>query len=82
MALEVVTPRIDRLRADLNTAEFLTKNNSHWSKKELDIALFGFCYAKASEDILYQLCCMSGRHDDIVNELKGLIKQLESKNEK
>tara|TARA_R110000737_G_C14624761_1_gene494634 strand:- start:48876 stop:49124 length:249 start_codon:yes stop_codon:yes gene_type:complete len=68
--------RIARLQEDLNTARFLVKNNPHMSKKELNAAKFGFCYAKASSDILYQLACMSGRHDNIVEELENLVTRL------
>lgn len=75
------TARIERLEQDLKTAKNLVENNTQWNKKQLGIALFGFCYGKAEEDIVYALACMSGRHNDIVNELTGLIESLESKEE-
>jgi len=70
--------RIERLTEDLNTVKHLVKNNSQWNKKEMNIALFAFCYTKASSDIMYQLACMSGRHDDIVKELETLIESLKN----
>lgn len=68
--------RIKRLESDLSLAKNLVKNNSHWSEDELNAAKFGFCYALAKTDILYQLTCMSGRHGDIVGELSRLITNL------
>ena len=79
MGLQVETPRIDRLKADLNKAKLLVRNNTQWNEKELSLALFGFCYGKTEEDILYVLACMTGRYRVIVQELEELISKLEEK---
>ena len=70
--------RVARLKEDLKYANALIINNPHFSKKELNAAKFGFCYALATTDILYQIACMAGRHDNIENELENLITSLES----
>jgi len=68
--------RVARLKNDLKYAKALEINNSHFSTKELNAAKFGFCYALAPTDILYQMTCMSGRHDNIAEELERLIKSI------
>ena len=69
--------RVARLKNDLKYAKALTINNPHFSKKELNAAKFGFCYALAPTDILYQITCMSGRHDNIAVEIENLITNIE-----
>lgn len=80
MAVTVAPTRIERLSQDFKLVQILIENNaSSWTKKELEAALFGFCMAKVEEDILYQMTIMSGRHPDLKEELKKLIKSLKEK---